>query len=154
MFLALWTHWHCCSVPLCQQVFLLDEADTSQGSVWEPRGWVTPEWGCQGSMCFQGLHAKGAVGYKRWSPQHDKETPCASRWDNKYITSWANMTLFLTVTDAAISRAACQTCSVFTIQIAFMKAQLLCSSLREMTGFSGVIAMSPVLGNKYGNQGC
>lgn len=47
----------------------------------------------------------------------------------------------MTVLDTAISRAACQICSVFTIWIVCKKSWLLCSSLREKTDFSEVIGI-------------
>lgn len=97
------------------------------------------------SMWLKCLHAKMGVRHERWSPVRIKEAPFISRWHNKYESLLPNTTLLITILDTAVSRAACQMCSLFTIWIACKKAQLLCSSLREKTDFSEAIDIQWVL---------
>lgn len=99
----------------------------------------------QRSMWLKCLHAEMGVQHERWSPVHIKEAPFISQWHNKYESLLPNTTLLMTVLDTAVSRAAYQMCSVFTIWIACKKAQLLYSSLREKTDFSEAIDIQWVL---------
>lgn len=147
MFLGLWTHQHFLSV-LSLAVTWHDTAgrNSHPGGVCEPGGGTGGRLhDGQRSMWLKCLHAKMGVQHERWSPVHIKEAPFISQWHNKYESLLPNTTLLMTVLDTAVSRAAYQMCSVFTIWIACKKAQLLYSSLREKTDFSEAIDIQWVL---------